>query len=54
MIEAARLAPFAKNGQPWYFKTEKDKVHLYQKQPNFIKKASVAPKGYDYLGTVIF
>lgn len=38
LLEAARLAPSATNGQPWYFKTEKKKIHLFQNQPNFIKK----------------
>lgn len=33
-----RLAPSATNGQPWYFISKKDQIHLYQKDPNFIKK----------------
>lgn len=38
LLEAARLAPSATNGQPWYFISEKNKIHLYQLEPNFIKK----------------
>lgn len=38
LLEAARLAPSATNGQPWYFKVEDDLIHLFQNQPNFIKK----------------
>mgnify|MGYP006282845117 CR=1 FL=1 len=38
LLEAARLAPSATNGQPWYFKTEEGKIHLFQNDPNFIKK----------------
>ena len=38
LLEAVRLAPSATNGQPWYFVSEKDKIHLYQIEPNFIKK----------------
>lgn len=38
LLEAARLAPSATNGQPWYFKAEKDLIHLYQIESNFIKK----------------
>lgn len=38
ILEAARLAPSGTNGQPWFFKTEKDLIHLYQIEPNFFKK----------------
>jgi len=38
LLEAARLAPSATNGQPWYFKTEEGKIHLYQDNPSFLKK----------------
>ncbi|MGM0549411.1 MAG: nitroreductase family protein [Bacillota bacterium] len=38
LLEAARLAPSATNGQPWYFVTKKDRIHLYQSDFNFIKK----------------
>lgn len=38
LLEAARLAPSATNGQPWYFISDKDEIHLYQLEPNFIKK----------------
>jgi nitroreductase len=38
LLEAARLAPSATNGQPWYFKVEADRIHLFQNEPNFIKK----------------
>ncbi|CCU80838.1 nitroreductase [Halanaerobium saccharolyticum subsp. saccharolyticum DSM 6643] len=38
LLEAVRLAPSATNGQPWYFISEKDQIHLYQVEPNFIKK----------------
>ncbi len=38
LLEAARLAPSATNGQPWYFKVEADQIHLFQNEPNFIKK----------------
>ncbi|RAK08169.1 putative nitroreductase [Halanaerobium saccharolyticum] len=38
LLEAARLAPSATNGQPWYFITESERIHLYQLEPNFIKK----------------
>lgn len=38
LLEAARLAPSATNGQPWYFKAEAAKIHLFQKEANFIKK----------------
>ena len=38
LLEAARLAPSATNGQPWYFISAKDQIHLYQLEPNFIKK----------------
>ncbi len=38
LLEAVRLAPSATNGQPWYFVSEKDQIHLYQIEPNFIKK----------------
>lgn len=38
ILEAVRLAPSATNGQPWYFISEVDQIHLYQKDPNFIKK----------------
>ena len=38
LLEAARLAPSATNGQPWYFIAESDQIHLYQLEPNFIKK----------------
>lgn len=38
ILEAVRLAPSATNGQPWYFISEKDQIHLYQVEPNFIKK----------------
>ncbi|MFW5749437.1 MAG: nitroreductase family protein, partial [Halanaerobium sp.] len=38
LLEAVRLAPSATNGQPWYFISDKDQIHLYQLEPNFIKK----------------
>lgn len=38
ILEAARLAPSATNGQPWYFKVEEAKIHLYQAELNFLKK----------------
>ncbi|MFP4199092.1 MAG: nitroreductase family protein [Halanaerobium sp.] len=38
LLEAARLAPSATNGQPWYFKVENERIHLFQNEPNFIKK----------------
>lgn len=38
LLEAARLAPSATNGQPWYFKTESDKIHVFQNKLNFLKK----------------
>ena len=38
LLEAVRLAPSATNGQPWYFISEADQIHLYQLEPNFIKK----------------
>lgn len=38
ILEAVRLAPSATNGQPWYFVSEKDQIHLYQIEANFIKK----------------
>lgn len=38
LLEAARLAPSATNGQPWYFISEEKQIHLYQLEPNFIKK----------------
>ena len=38
LLEAARLAPSATNGQPWFFKVEADQIHLFQNEPNFIKK----------------
>ena len=38
LLEAARLAPSATNGQPWYFKVEEAKIHLYQSELNFLKK----------------
>ena len=38
LLEAARLSPSATNGQPWYFKVEEKKIHLYQTELNFIKK----------------
>lgn len=38
LLEAARLAPSATNGQPWYFISEAEQIHLYQQNPNFIKK----------------
>lgn len=38
LLEAVRLAPSATNGQPWYFISEPDKIHVYQLQPNFLKK----------------
>lgn len=38
LLEAARFAPSATNGQPWYFKTEEGKIHVFQNDLNFIKK----------------
>ena len=38
LLEAARLAPSATNGQPWYFISEENQIHLYQLELNFIKK----------------
>lgn len=38
LLEAVRLAPSATNGQPWYFISEAEKLHLYFKDINFIKK----------------
>ena len=38
LLKAARLAPSATNGQPWYFKVEKNKIHVYQTELNFLKK----------------
>lgn len=38
LLEAVRLAPSATNGQPWYFKAEAGKIHVFQNEPNFIKK----------------
>ena len=38
LLEAAKLAPSATNGQPWYFISKENKIHLYQLEPNFIKK----------------
>ena len=38
LLEAARLAPSATNGQPWYFKAESDKIHVFQNKLNFLKK----------------
>lgn len=32
-LEPARLAPSARNGQPWYFVHDKDLYHLFAKQP---------------------
>ncbi len=37
LLEAARLAPSATNGQPWFFKVFEDKIDVYRQQPNFIK-----------------
>ena len=38
LLEAVRLAPSATNGQPWYFISEKEKIHVYQLETNLIKK----------------
>lgn len=38
LLEAVRLAPSATNGQPWFLISEEAQIHLYQKDPNFIKK----------------
>jgi nitroreductase len=38
ILEAVRVAPSATNGQPWYFISKESQIHLYQVEPNFIKK----------------
>jgi len=38
VIEAARLAPSATNNQPWYFTARENDIHIYQQDPNFLKK----------------
>ncbi len=37
ILEAARLAPSAGNGQPWYFTGDKDIIHTYQIRPDFVR-----------------
>lgn len=37
IIEAARVAPSAVNGQPWYFKVSDGMIHAYCIKPNVIK-----------------
>lgn len=37
ILEAARLAPSAGNGQPWFFTGDKNLIHAYALQPNFIR-----------------
>ncbi len=38
IIEAARLAPSATNNQPWYFRVEPNKIHVYQEKPGLVKR----------------
>jgi len=38
ILEAARLAPSATNNQPWYFRAEPDKIHIYQEKPGLVKR----------------
>lgn len=37
LLEPARLAPSATNSQPWFFKGNKNMIHVYSVKPNFIK-----------------
>lgn len=37
LLEAARLAPSAGNGQPWFFTGDKNLIHAYSIEPGFVK-----------------
>jgi nitroreductase len=37
LLEPARLAPSAANGQPWFFIGDKGTIHAYSDKPNFLK-----------------
>ncbi len=37
LLETARLAPSASNGQPWFFTGSNGIIHAYCSKPNFIK-----------------
>lgn len=38
LLETARLAPSARNSQPWFFTGDKNIIHAYYTKPNFIMK----------------
>jgi len=38
LFEAVRLAPSARNSQPWYFTEDDDEVHVWRRQPKLIDK----------------
>lgn len=40
-FEAARLAPSARNTQPWLFKREGDSIHAFRKIPGFVGAALI-------------
>lgn len=37
ILEAARLAPSAGNGQPWFFTGDENLMHAYMIKPNFVR-----------------
>lgn len=37
ILEAARIAPSAGNGQPWFFSGDKNLIHAYLIKPNFVR-----------------
>ncbi|MBI5679624.1 MAG: nitroreductase [Methanobacterium sp.] len=37
ILEAARLAPSAGNGQPWFFTGDKNAIHAYSIKPGFVR-----------------
>jgi len=38
LFEAVRLAPSARNSQPWYFTVDDDEIHAWRRQPKFLDR----------------
>ena len=52
-FEAARLAPSARNTQPWWFKREGDAIHAYRKIPGFINAAMIGRMNQGDMGIAL-
>jgi len=53
LFEAVRLAPSARNSQPWYFTGDEGMVHVWRKQPGGILKSIIGRMNWLDMGIAL-